>query len=78
MTKTKKRTGLEVYFRKEKLKLTIVACGTSWTPKGWWYWRLRSRNGRIVADGAEGYSSEAKARQGFRAAARLAAKEMAK
>jgi uncharacterized protein YegP (UPF0339 family) len=41
-----------------------------------WYWRLRSRNGRIVADGSEGYSSEAKARQGFRAAANLAAKAL--
>jgi uncharacterized protein YegP (UPF0339 family) len=51
-----------------------------WTPlevfqsyRGDWYWGLRARNGRIVADGAEGYSTEAKARQGFRAAARLAA-----
>jgi uncharacterized protein YegP (UPF0339 family) len=23
-----------------------------------WYWRLRARNGRIVADGAEGYASK--------------------
>ena len=25
---------------------------------GWWYWRLKAGNGRIVADGAEGYSSK--------------------
>lgn len=43
-----------------------------------WYWRLKSTNGRIIADGAEGYSSEAKARQGFRAAAKMATKEMAR
>ena len=41
-----------------------------------WFWHLQTRNGRIVADGAEGYSSEAKARQGFRAAAKLAAKAL--
>jgi uncharacterized protein YegP (UPF0339 family) len=23
-----------------------------------WYWRLRARNGRIVADGGEGYASK--------------------
>lgn len=28
-----------------------------------WYWRLRARNGRIVADGAEGYASERNVRQ---------------
>lgn len=41
-----------------------------------WYWHLTARNGRIVAGGAEGYSSEAKARQGFKSAARLAAKAL--
>jgi len=25
-----------------------------------WYWRCRHRNGKIIADGAEGYSSKAK------------------
>lgn len=24
-----------------------------------WYWRLRARNGRIIADGAEGYATRA-------------------
>lgn len=38
---------------------------------GGWYWRVMARNGRIVADSAEGYTSEAKARQGFRAAQKL-------
>jgi uncharacterized protein YegP (UPF0339 family) len=52
-----------------------------WTPVeffkcrdgGQWYWRLVARNGRVVADGAEGYSSEAKCRQGFKAAQKLMA-----
>lgn len=39
-----------------------------------WFWRVKARNGRIVADSGEGYSSEAKAKQGFNAAARLIAK----
>lgn len=28
-----------------------------------WYWRLLATNGRIVADGAEGYSSKSKAKR---------------
>jgi uncharacterized protein YegP (UPF0339 family) len=24
---------------------------------GLWYWRYRARNGKIIADGAEGYST---------------------
>ena len=28
---------------------------------GLWRWRLRARNGKIVADGAEGYSTRRKA-----------------
>lgn len=31
-----------------------------------WYWRLRARNGKIIADGAEGY----KTRAGVKRAAR--------
>jgi len=41
------------------------------------YWRLRAKNGRIVADSAEGYESLAMAKKGFRAAAKLAAKALA-
>ena len=33
---------------------------------GYWYWRIQAKNGRIVADGSEGYKTEA----GARAAAR--------
>jgi len=33
-----------------------------------WYWRLRATNGRVVADGAEGYSSR---RNAIRAARRV-------
>lgn len=36
-----------------------------------WFWRVKARNGRIVADSAEGYSSEAKARKGFEAASKM-------
>lgn len=39
-----------------------------------WFWRVKARNGRIVADSAEGYTSEAKARQGFKAAQKLISK----
>ncbi len=32
--------------------------------KGKWYWRVRSkRNGKIVADGAEGYASKSNLRR---------------
>lgn len=31
-----------------------------------WRWRLRHRNGRILADSGEGYTAKAKARQGIR------------
>lgn len=30
---------------------------------GQWRWRLRSRNGRVVADSAEGYASKRNARR---------------
>jgi uncharacterized protein YegP (UPF0339 family) len=32
---------------------------------GQWYWHLRAKNGEIVADGAEGYSSYDKAVEGI-------------
>lgn len=32
---------------------------------GAWRWRIRARNGLVVADSAEGYSSKPKARQGY-------------
>ena len=35
-----------------------------------WRWRLRHRNGRIVADGAQGYSSRQKAVEGMRSVRR--------
>ena len=31
--------------------------------EGDWRWRLKSANGRIIADGAEGYTSKAGARR---------------
>lgn len=36
---------------------------------GDWYWHVKSGNGKIVAVGGEGYSSEAGAYRGFAAAA---------
>lgn len=41
-------------------------------PGGHYFWRLRALNGRVVADGAEGYTTRAKCLAGFRAAVRLA------
>lgn len=32
---------------------------------GWIYWRLKASNGKIVADSAEGYSSEENALHGI-------------
>lgn len=32
---------------------------------GQWYWRWRAQNGKITADGAEGYKSAQGARHGF-------------
>lgn len=31
-----------------------------------WRWRLRHRNGNVIADSGEGYASAEKARQGIR------------
>lgn len=31
-----------------------------------WYWRLRASNGKIVADGSEGYSSKSAAQKAVR------------
>lgn len=44
---------------------------------GKFFWNLKARNGRLVADGCEEYSSKRKAIAGFRAAAKLAAKALA-
>lgn len=31
-----------------------------------WYWRLRSHNGRIVAEGSKGYTSKANVKRALR------------
>lgn len=31
-----------------------------------WYWRLKASNGKVIADGAEGYSSQSNAIKSFR------------
>jgi len=38
--------------------------------KGEWRWRLIARNGRIVADGAEGYASKRNALRAVKTVAR--------
>lgn len=35
---------------------------------GLWYWRIRARNGRIIADGSEGYVSRSNASRAFKRA----------
>lgn len=42
-----------------------------------WYWRVKAGNGNILCDSGERYSSRAKALQGFKSAAKLAAKALA-
>ena len=54
----------------KRKKFEPVAFYRSATAKAW-FWRVKSRNGRIVADSAEGYTSEAKARKGFTSAAKI-------
>lgn len=60
---SEKWSPLEVY-ESESIRVgrTVIA----------WYWRIVARNGRIVCDSAEGYSSKAKALQGFKSAQKLA------
>jgi uncharacterized protein YegP (UPF0339 family) len=40
---------------------------------GLWYWHLKSANGKVVADGAEGYASRGNARRAARRAKALMA-----
>lgn len=65
---------LEIYSK----RVTRLSKGGAAVTKTEWRWRLRASNGRIVADSGEGYSSRAKCRDGFRAAALLAVPEFAK
>ena len=37
-----------------------------------WRWRLRHRNGNVIADSGEGYTTKAKAKQGIRSVQRNA------
>jgi uncharacterized protein YegP (UPF0339 family) len=39
---------------------------------GRWHWRLRARNGRVIADGAEGYSTKTNAERAAVRAAEVA------
>ena len=48
--------------------------GTDWQGlSGLWYWRLVARNGKTVADGAEGYASVSNARRAARRVQKLMA-----
>lgn len=42
------------------LRQPVSVRGYTMTGNPHWYWRCRHRNGNIIADGAEGYSSKAK------------------
>lgn len=41
--------------------------------RGAWRWQLRASNGRVVADGGEGYTSKRNAENGVKALLRIAA-----
>lgn len=43
-------------YRKER---RITVAGHTTVTRGQWYWRLVARNGKTVADGAEGYQRRA-------------------
>ena len=50
--------------RKPKCRITqVYAIGDGNYPR--YYWSLVAPNGRVVADGSEGYSSVASAKRGF-------------
>jgi hypothetical protein len=36
-----------------------------------WYWRLRAANGKIIADGSQGYASKSNAKRAVRRTLRL-------
>jgi uncharacterized protein YegP (UPF0339 family) len=40
---------------------------------GLWYWHFESKNGKILADGGEGYDSKSNAKRGFKRFVKLAA-----
>jgi hypothetical protein len=42
-----------------------------WDETPLWYWRLRAANGRIIADGSEGYASKSNAKRAVRRTLRL-------
>jgi hypothetical protein len=57
------RNRVEIFHQKMR--------GPKWTRygrrrAGLWYWRLRAHNGKIVADGSEGYASRGNARRAAR------------
>lgn len=45
---------------------TIEVFQSAAANKGDWYWRLRAKNGEIVLDSAEGYSTKGNARRAAR------------
>lgn len=50
----------EIYQEKPGLMQSTLALPTDWR------WRLRARNGRIVADGSEGYATKAGVKKAIR------------
>ena len=48
--------------------MTYYEIGTYYGFKdGLWYWRLRAQNGKIIADGSEGYATRYNARRAAKA-----------
>jgi len=45
---------------------SLIRIQTSKGKDGKWYWHARAINGKIVADGAEGYATRVGARKGCR------------
>lgn len=46
------------------IKAQIYESSANFEPEQW-YWRIKSHNGKIICDGAEGYSTKANCKRAF-------------
>jgi uncharacterized protein YegP (UPF0339 family) len=44
--------------RAPKVEIFSSVPHLQWDHPGLWYWRLRAANGKIIADGSQGYASK--------------------